>query len=1323
MQILLLPHIRKSNALVWKTHFVKPLLITVFSILLALLSVSKSNAQTCKDIFPSAVTEMNVDLPDFETRSSSNDQEIDEDKRRTLPQGVYGDIEVKEDARLTISQNNQTTYINELKAKKDTKIYLDDGIYWIETLKLDKDAEIIIRGTGKVVLFVKESDFDDDLEINVDGDPEQFVLVLYKDSKFKEDTKLKGFIYGDKDIRIEDDSEFEGAVTGDDIRLEDDVSVDYKDENIDSIEIPGLCSFTPSPVEEFTIYLSTDDSSAGDKFAEGDDWETSYDIGDELEAGKDYYLHVAATNTGAPAAFIGDFVINTDTHVFSNGETTLSTNTSDWQVSNSGWDDYESVTDYGENGDDPWDTRDNIDESARWIWSDDNEDDDNVYFTTKISAVDPADPVDQCSAPGTMDTVGIRIRSNGNGKGYDREINSTTEAIEILEIWQDNGSKKSGNISNNDTRYNVASAGTGTTDRLDFGGKNKDYSGTVTYPGIGPDDGERYSDFLVAASGTLSLPAGDYTFYVQSDDGFSLRLTTISGDTVNFAKNSSEGDSNELRHERPTGNSRRLGSFTLSQASVFQVDSIFWERGGGDYMEVSVINSIETRYNKNSYEILKDGALNGQVAFGCGQSTPPPPSVNHYQIIHDAQGLTCEPETLTIKACSNSYNGTCTLSDEPVSLNLIVSGSTTVNQSTSFTGSTSVQFSYTEAENVSLSINQTSITPDNSTVCIANGSTTCSMLFEDAGFRFIDDSGASVIQNQVSGTPFPIKIQAVKNNNGVCEGMLSGTQSIQLAQQNIEPDNTGGLPFVVNSQNLSKYPDYSAVSLSFDANSIATLTNARYDDAGEIRLYAKYQNGNIDIAGSSNAFWVSPYSLDISATYNNMDLNGSSATSSTKHPAGEPFNFVVEAKNANGATTQNYQPGQLQLKLTKQLPSQVGTVMGDLQISAGTQISSSISPSFNDVSLTTFNSGVSTFSNAHYSEVGIISLDLKDENYGNQGIRIDASEITIGRFTPHHFEQTVASKGLFYAQCDMRIAFFAYSGQLDENNAAKGAIAYLDMPVLEISAYNKQGLLTKNYYQDTEGSANDFMHLSASNILITPPSADEFALGTDNANLPVVSNIMTGTLSQNDLVQNTNTPLPRGTLHYQLSQNDNFYYTRSQNSKVAPFDASLPFAVNSIVDSDTVTASSTEGFTPTGLEIRFGRAVLENSFGPEINDLAQTIKYEHFDGDYFTLSTDNDCTGFDENALSLISMSLDKALTGIESTMNHATSGRILGLKLNSPGSGHQGEIGLELDVHSWLKYDWSNDGALDENPSAVAVFGIFRNDDRLLNRRELLQN
>jgi len=211
---------------------------------------------------------------------------------------------------------------------------------------------------------------------------------------------------------------------------------------------------------------------------------------------------------------------------------------------------------------------------------------------------------------GVINAVGIKIDNGGS----DFQINTTTEALAIHAAWLAAGSPVSGLISSG--TYNVAASGSSEVDRIDFGGSEHDFIGTLSYPGAA--DGVGDEDFLVHSSGTLSLPAGTYTIFVESDDGFSFVMETLSGDTVSFNKfgSSSSGGSNELRFENPTGNSNTGGSFTLSQNSVFDISAIFFERGGGDYLEISIANGINTSAAPTGYEILREGALSDKVRFG-----------------------------------------------------------------------------------------------------------------------------------------------------------------------------------------------------------------------------------------------------------------------------------------------------------------------------------------------------------------------------------------------------------------------------------------------------------------------------------------------------------------------------------------------------------------------------------------------------------------------------------------------------------------------------------------------------------------------------------
>lgn len=916
-------------------------------------------------------------------------------------------------------------------------------------------------------------------------------------------------------------------------------------------------------------------------------------------------------------------------------------------------------------------------------------------------------------ATGTLFAVGIKIDSGGSNT----QINSTTEALAIHAAWLAAGSPATGLIDNG--TYNVAASDSSTVDRIDFGGSSRDFSPTLDYPGAA--DGVAGEDFLVHASGTISLPAGDYTIFVESDDGFSFSMVTKSGDTVIFDKfgASTAGANNELRFEGTTGNSNTGGSFSLSQDSVFDIAAIFFERGGGDYLEISIANATLTSGGSAGYEILSHGALGNKVQIGqCAVTS----QIDHYEIVHDGQGLTCDAETVTIKACTDV--SCSTLNTDTVVLDFFANG--TVIDSPTFTGSTTVSFSHATVETLTLSVANASITESNTLECDDGSGNSCNIAFTDAGFRFLYGAGNSTtLPNQTSGSVFgdTLKLQAVENTDGVCTGIFTGNTNVNLSQENVDPGGTSGLSFSIDGNNLAKHTSVTTTVLNFGADSIATIPTPRYLDAGQIRIHANYDLAGVTLAGSSNSFWVAPAELVASATAGGIALNGASATATPIHKAGENFDLSVSAFNSLGAVTPNYLPGQIELKLTRTGPTLTSSVDGNLSFAASSVLATSISTSaaFQNATLTSFSAGVSTYNAAQYSEVGLLSLEAKDSNYGSASIAIAATPINIGRFIPNHFEQTVAQDGVFQATCGPRITFSAYSGQQDEATSSTGAISYLSNPILAITAYNKQGVITQNYYEDSEGSLNDFMKLISAGVGITAPTLDEVALGVDTNKLPLTANINAGTLSQNDLSALPSVvTLPRGVLHYQLSNNDNFFYLRSTNALVAPFTSDIDFSTASITDADNVNVTTTIDASPTGVEILFGRLRLENSFGPETSDFPQPMEVEHFDGADFIVSSNNNCTSYDASKISLTNISLDPALTNVLGGTGNFLVGKTKEIELEAPGAGNQGEIGVSYNAYNWLKYDWDNDGAYDDNPSATATFGVFRGHDRVIYWREV---
>jgi hypothetical protein len=142
----------------------------------------------------------------------------------------------------------------------------------------------------------------------------------------------------------------------------------------------------------YTIYLSTSDTDQGTAFGSGDNWPDGIVNQATLAAGQDYYLHIHAWDEGGIASLLGQFSLSDTDHVFANGTQSLLSGTANWLGNTAGFNGtYGSVSDQGANGVGPWGYQYDTNALAHWIWVGDANQNDDVYFTTKISATSRAD--------------------------------------------------------------------------------------------------------------------------------------------------------------------------------------------------------------------------------------------------------------------------------------------------------------------------------------------------------------------------------------------------------------------------------------------------------------------------------------------------------------------------------------------------------------------------------------------------------------------------------------------------------------------------------------------------------------------------------------------------------------------------------------------------------------------------------------------------------------------------------------------------------------------------------------------------------------------
>ncbi|WP_286234698.1 DUF6701 domain-containing protein [Thalassotalea sediminis] len=714
-------------------------------------------------------------------------------------------------------------------------------------------------------------------------------------------------------------------------------------------------------------------------------------------------------------------------------------------------------------------------------------------------------------------------------------------------------------------------------------------------------------------------------------------------------------------------------------------------------------------------------------------------SINHYQILHSANGLTCEAESVTVKACTNSFDGTCIETTENVSLDVIAQGNShSVIKAINFTGNTTFDLSYRVAETATLSIDNASVAASNGYVCNSNNPNDCDITFSNAGFKITGFNDIEVAGEPMqSGGNSRIFIQAVKDDDGVCQGYFdsAGTRRIDFALKAANPALTSGLDYKIANNTVPKYlgapSSYSAIDLAFDNDSTAQLPINTYHDAGEVLLYAKHDiaatpdNPAVTLFGNSEIFYVRPYEFIVSAnTDSNNDgtspLMSADINATITEQAGAEFNLNILAVNKDGDITPNFTQ-QVELALQRILPTSdgvTGTLTGDNLNLTTTLPGDNLTYA---TSAFSFNSGqyqsLKTATGAVYNEVGSVKLYVREQQTVSNSNNHASGLATIGRFIPAKFVLTQSSVTNF---CTV----------------AGEPMSYMSQPeiklVYEITAQNQAGDTTKNYFATLAKATIDVVAENAAVDDVTHRLRD-FS-GVDWYD---------GVYKNEDDGGSGGLEFDKGQFVRESSPDGPFEQVRF-GVKLTDVEGSELEGLDMLQN----TARSLAGFDS---KIRFGRWVIENAYGPETEVLPVVMRLEYFDGSGFSGFVVNDgdsCTtpnlepvlndaritsgaiwsgGLNSGQYRLIdkdtsdNLEVDDVEADTDGTF---ISGHFIELPnrftFSAPGNGKQGGLQFEYEVPAWLKYDWQDNNLYDDNPVGLLNFGLFRGNDRIISWREI---
>lgn len=561
-----------------------------------------------------------------------------------------------------------------------------------------------------------------------------------------------------------------------------------------------------------------------------------------------------------------------------------------------------------------------------------------------------------------------------------------------------------------------------------------------------------------------------------------------------------------------------------------------------------------------------------------------------------------------------------------------------------------------------------------------NGTTEvdCATDFKTAGLAFFDSDGESPIQNQISGTSFPAVLRALQTNTltGACEARVEGSQTVELGYECRNPGTCiAGQRYEFNSvevANTGSGTVSESVEVEFDASGSAPLDNF-YSDAGEIRLSASLDlpeeprgdviDPPVTLSGSSTPFVVKPQELVVDAPDNtdvNQGGNGFVA-------AGDPFSLRIRAFNAQDNETPNFgnesDPAEVNARFNSVTYPDGGFGDEEMLNTGGFD-----KPDPQQAAFTT--------DTASWLEAGIITLraELVEGNYlGAGNIPVTPVSPQIGRFFPKEFvldgSQVV--------------------------DACNGEFTYLGEDAIEVSyelrAVNTLGDTTRNY--DADGYAG----------------TAEIALGSGNSDIDdsrvdssVEQDWEAGVLDvlQEDVRVNRalSSAEPRGEGPYtgtrlELFIDDTLDPTEFENNAREPLSGDL--------------------------NLRFGRLVLADVAGPEDEDLPIEAQVEYWDGSRFVVNEQDNCFYMESaniDDVSAVSSEFQPPEVGPEaSEMVMVEDGRTGFSSLYFQAPDEAGELEFSYIAPDWLRYDWDQTGNFNQLPSALATFGQYRGNDRII--------
>ncbi|WP_421268994.1 DUF6701 domain-containing protein [Aeromonas veronii] len=709
------------------------------------------------------------------------------------------------------------------------------------------------------------------------------------------------------------------------------------------------------------------------------------------------------------------------------------------------------------------------------------------------------------------------------------------------------------------------------------------------------------------------------------------------------------------------------------------------------------------------------------------RSNPIGVQIDHFQLDHSGQPLTCNPETVTVKACADAACSTlitdpvtATLSLTPTSASNGWIGGNTVTFSS---GSTTVQLRNNTPTAVTIGVSGSTPTtkPFSTTLCKAGAGTpsaaACTLNFADSGF-FFD------VPDTYSNQPQDVTISAVKKDDITkqCVPGFTGVRSVGFWGTYNNPNtNNFGSKISIDGNAIATYaasvpsPTPTTLNLAFDNQGKATLKKVTYPDAGQMQLSASH-NGSGETAGlvmkGADTFVARPVGLCITPPQGGCAAGDSSCPVFKK--AGEAFQVDIKAmawESANDGdicvgnqTTPNFALPNIALGSTLVAPNP-GT-----NATLGTTAYSHVAAanSANNVSQTVSEVGVfrmtATPPAAKSPEGSTVST-------GYFGYTIPpASSMPVGRFVPWDYS---LSNGFITPACNA----FTYMSQ----PFASGFV---------LTARNLQKGTTENY----KGAfAKGVAEMVAANALDGVARDKRITLSPSLSWASGIASV------------NQQSPLGLNTRFDRAASPEAPFATLSFGLKVDDKDGGNTLLANPNMNTAVAGTCSGSGCNAVLLgtqKLLYGRLQAGTAAGLASAPLAIPLQMQYYEGGNWLQNKEDQCTQLSLANQGFTFLNSSHTFDAATRELNLGAGRKIkLGLGSSAPGGdaalAKEGEILFHFakpDISVRIPYKvelakqpssplWLSDptSANDGNLQGEAIFGSSRGNDRIIYRREVL--